>query len=80
MTEMDAQAGRILAQLEEDGLTEDTIIFYYGDHGPGIARSKRYPYNSGLLVPLIVYIPRNTGIWARLTICPEARRRVRSRS
>lgn len=58
MTEMDAQAGRILAQLEEDGLTEDTIIFYYGDHGPGIARSKRYPYNSGLLVPLIVYIPQ----------------------
>ncbi len=57
MTEMDAQAGGILAQLEADGLTDDTIVFYYGDHGPGIARSKRYPYNSGLLVPLIVYIP-----------------------
>jgi len=57
MTEMDAQAGEILAQLAEDGLAEDTIVFYYGDHGPGIARSKRYPYNSGLRVPLIVYIP-----------------------
>jgi arylsulfatase A-like enzyme len=57
MTEMDAQAGEILAQLEEDGLAEDTIVLYYGDHGPGIARSKRYPYDSGLRVPLIVYVP-----------------------
>jgi uncharacterized sulfatase len=57
MTEMDAQVAEILAQLREDGLAEDTIIFYYGDHGPGLPRSKRYPYNSGLLVPLIVYIP-----------------------
>ncbi len=57
MTEMDAQAGEILAQLEEDGLADSTIVFYYGDHGAGIARSKRYPYNSGLLVPMIVYFP-----------------------
>jgi uncharacterized sulfatase len=57
MTEMDTEAGAILAQLQEDGLAEDTIVFYYGDHGPGMPRSKRYPYNSGLLVPMIVYIP-----------------------
>lgn len=57
IAEMDAQAGDILRQLEEDGLAEDTIIFYYGDHGSGMPRSKRWPYNSGLHVPLIVVIP-----------------------
>jgi len=57
MTEMDGRAGQILAQLEQDGLQEDTIIIYYGDHGPGMPRNKRWPYNSGLRVPLIVYIP-----------------------
>jgi uncharacterized sulfatase len=57
ITEMDAQAAGVLRQLAEDKLTEDTIVFYYGDHGPGIARSKRYPYDSGLRVGLIVHVP-----------------------
>ena len=57
MTEMDAEAGEILAQLEKDGLADSTIVFYYGDHGPGLPRDKRYPYNSGLQVSLIIYIP-----------------------
>jgi len=57
LTEMDALAGRNLAELEAAGLADDTIIFYYGDHGSGMPRSKRWPYNSGLHVPLIVYIP-----------------------
>lgn len=57
LTEMDSQVGRILSQLEEDGLTDDTIVFYYGDHGPGMPRGKRWPYNSGLHVPLIVHVP-----------------------
>ena len=57
VTEMDAIAGKHLKELEEAGLAEDTIIFYYGDHGSGMPRSKRWPYDSGLHVPLIVYIP-----------------------
>jgi arylsulfatase A-like enzyme len=57
LTEMDAQAGRILKQLGEDGLADETIVFYYADHGPGMPRSKRWPYNSGLHVPLIVFVP-----------------------
>lgn len=57
ITEMDARVGENLKELEEAGLTEDTIIFYYGDHGSGMPRSKRWPYNSGLNVPLIIYIP-----------------------
>lgn len=54
---MDREVGRALAELEEAGLADDTIIFYYGDHGSGMPRNKRWPYNSGLNVPLIVHIP-----------------------
>lgn len=57
ITEMDRRAGEILAELEKDGLAEDTIVFFYSDHGSGMPRSKRWPYNSGLQVPLIVRIP-----------------------
>ena len=57
LTEMDQLVGETLAELEQAGLAEDTIVFYYGDHGSGMPRSKRWPYNSGLHVPLIVRIP-----------------------
>ncbi|MDA2938694.1 sulfatase-like hydrolase/transferase, partial [Acidobacteria bacterium AH-259-A15] len=57
ITEMDSGVGQNLKELEEAGLAEDTIIFYYSDHGSGMPRSKRWPYNSGLNIPLIVYIP-----------------------
>jgi len=57
VTEMDALAGKNLRELADAGLDEDTIIFFYGDHGPGLPRCKRFVYNSGLHVPLIVYVP-----------------------
>ncbi len=57
VTEMDREVGRVLQQLKEDGLSENTIVFYYGDHGSGMPRSKRWLYQSGLHVPLIVHIP-----------------------
>jgi len=57
VTEMDAQVGRVLRELESSGLAEETIVFYYADHGSGMPRSKRWPYNSGLHVPLVVYVP-----------------------
>ena len=57
LTEMDAQAGDVLQQLADEGLADDTIIFYYADHGSGMPRNKRWPYNSGLHVPLIVHVP-----------------------
>ncbi len=57
ITEMDAQLGKRLDELAAAGHMDDTIIFYYGDHGSGMPRSKRWPYNSGLHVPLILYIP-----------------------
>lgn len=54
---MDAQVGEKLKELEEAGLTEDTIVFFYSDHGSGMPRSKRWPYNSGLQVPLLIRVP-----------------------
>ncbi|MCA9248544.1 MAG: sulfatase [Planctomycetales bacterium] len=57
LTEMDAEVGAVLQQLKQDGLEKDTIIFYYGDHGCGMPRGKRWLYQSGLRVPMIVHIP-----------------------
>ncbi|MEO6810061.1 MAG: sulfatase-like hydrolase/transferase, partial [Isosphaeraceae bacterium] len=54
----DADAGLRLKELDEAGLTDDTIVFYFGDHGSGMPRSKRWPYNSGLQVPLVVSFPK----------------------
>lgn len=53
----DADAGERLRELEAAGLVEDTIVFYFADHGSGMPRNKRWPYNSGLHVPLVVFIP-----------------------
>ena len=58
VSEADADAGSRLKELAEAGLAEDTIVFYYADHGSGMPRSKRWPCNSGLHVPMIVYFPK----------------------
>lgn len=56
---IDQQVKRVLAQLTADGLLEDTFVFYFGDHGGVLPRSKGYAYESGLHVPLVVRIPNN---------------------
>ena len=53
----DDMIGKFIKELEEEGLMENTIIFYYGDHGGVLPRSKGYIYESGLHVPLVVYVP-----------------------
>lgn len=57
MTRMDEQVGQILNELEESGEAENTIIFYYGDHGGALPGAKRFMNQRGLRVPLIVYFP-----------------------
>ncbi|MGM0487946.1 MAG: sulfatase family protein [Planctomycetota bacterium] len=57
ITAMDVAAGRILDQLEEDGLAEDTIVIFWSDHGDGLPRAKRWIYDSGTRVPMIARIP-----------------------
>ena len=58
---MDAFVGNILAELEEDGLLENTIVFFFSDHGDGLPRMKRWLYDSGLHVPLIIRWPGSEG-------------------
>ncbi len=62
---MDKQVGDILMELEKSGLSEDTIIFYYSDHGGVTPRGKRYLEDSGTHVPLIIHVPKK---WQQL--CP----------
>jgi uncharacterized sulfatase len=57
ITEMDAQFAKRLGELEDAGLAGDTIVLFCGDNGSGMPRSKRWPYNSGLQVPLLVRVP-----------------------
>jgi len=54
---MDQQVGNFLAELNDAGLMDSTIIFFYSDHGDGTPRAKRWVYDSGLHVPLIVRFP-----------------------
>ena len=54
---MDARVGRLLSELDEAGHLDDTIIFFFSDHGVGLPRGKRYVYASGTHVPLIIAHP-----------------------
>ncbi len=53
----DTQVGELLQQLKDDGLYENTIIFYYSDHGDGMPYYKRELYDRGLRVPLFIKAP-----------------------
>jgi N-sulfoglucosamine sulfohydrolase len=61
IADMDTQVGEILKQLEDDGLAENTIVFYWSDHGDGVPRAKRSLYDSGLRVPLMIRWPKTLG-------------------
>ena len=65
ITLMDKQVGDILKQLEEDGLADDTIVWFWGDHGRGLPRGKRWIYDSGIHVPLIIRVPDK---WRKLAM------------
>ena len=54
---MDKQVGEVVAQLKEDGLYENTIIFFFSDHGDGIPYFKRELYDRGLRAPLLIKAP-----------------------
>lgn len=56
---MDQQAGQILQQLKDDGLEDNTIIFFYSDHGDGLPFVKREIYDRGTRVPLIIKFGKN---------------------
>ncbi|WP_289054818.1 sulfatase family protein [Carboxylicivirga marina] len=59
ISKLDNQIGSFISKLEADGLMDDTFIFYFGDHGGVLPGSKGYLYETGLHVPMVVYVPKN---------------------
>jgi len=57
ITIMDGLVKDLLDQLDGDGLAEDTIVFFFSDHGMGLPRGKRWLHDGGLRVPLLVRFP-----------------------
>jgi arylsulfatase A-like enzyme len=57
ITLMDTMVGELLQELKDHNLDDNTIVFFYSDHGGMLSRSKRYLYNVGTQVPFIVHIP-----------------------
>lgn len=64
ITAMDYQAGDVLEQLEEDGLADNTIVFFFSDHGAGMPGIKKWIWEMGLKVPFIVRFPEKYRDWA----------------
>lgn len=56
-TVMDQKVGELLAELKAAGQDDNTIVFFWSDHGNGLPRCKRWTYDSGSRVPLIVRVP-----------------------
>jgi arylsulfatase A-like enzyme len=54
---LDSVVGALITELEKEGELENTIIFFWGDHGDGLPRGKRWLYDSGLNIPLIIKFP-----------------------
>ena len=57
VTAVDKKMGEVLDTLEKWGIASNTVIILTGDHGRGLPRSKRWVYDSGIHVPLIVRWP-----------------------
>ena len=58
ITRMDSLVGEKLAELDAAGELENTIVFYYSDHGGALARSKRFLYDTGTKIPFMVHAPK----------------------
>ena len=61
ITAMDCQAGDVLKLLDDRGWGKNTVVFFFGDHGWGLTRGKRWCYDSGTRVPLLVRWPGQIG-------------------
>lgn len=57
ITTLDDFVGKVLAELEGDGVADDTIVFFYSDHGAGMPTGKACASNFGLRCPLLVHFP-----------------------
>ena len=54
---MDEILGDIIQRLKEDGLYENTVVFFFSDHGMKLARHKQFCYEGGIRVPFVAAGP-----------------------
>jgi N-sulfoglucosamine sulfohydrolase len=54
---LDRKVGSVLERLEHDGLADNTLVFFFGDHGRPHVRCKQWLYDGGIHIPLIVRLP-----------------------
>lgn len=57
---LDQKVGAILKRLEDEGVADNTLVIFFGDHGRPHVRGKQWLYDSGIRVPLIVRWPGKT--------------------
>lgn len=54
---VDREVGGILERLDEEGLRDNTIVFFIGDHGRCHIRGKQFLYDGGIRIPMIMRWP-----------------------
>jgi arylsulfatase A-like enzyme len=69
---LDSKVGMVLQLLESEGLADNTVLIFLGDHGRAMVRGKQWAYDSGLHVPLIVYWPTAMAAPAQYTPASES--------
>lgn len=57
---VDREIGELLKRLDDEGLTENTIVFFIGDHGRCHIRGKQFLYDGGIRIPMIMKWPGQT--------------------
>jgi arylsulfatase A-like enzyme len=62
LADQDAYVGRVVRAIDHAGLADRTVIVYLTDHGRGLVREKRWCYDAGIHLPLIVRAPQHTGL------------------
>lgn len=54
---MDGEMGMLLDELDEKGLSDNTVVIFIADNGRCQIRGKGYLYETGIHIPLIVWAP-----------------------
>ena len=58
---VDRKVGKLLKRLEDEGLADNTIVFFIGDHGRCHIRGKQFLYDGGIRIPMIMRWPGKVG-------------------
>ena len=54
---VDLEVGALLKRLDDEGLTDSTLVFFISDHGVRQIRGKQFLYDDGIRIPMIVRWP-----------------------